>query len=285
MPSSKNEFLIFLHIQKTGGITLQRMLRQKYGPSLPKRAIKVLAGQGQPLPLEASLKGKKMRDRYFAGHVCFGVHRLLPKPYHYVTILREPVSRIISLYDFSKSNSGAFYHGIASKVSLEEFALHTGLRELDNGQTRFIAGDAESLFINQTPFGQCNTALLEKAQKNTEKHFSMVGFTDQFDRSMLLLSKIMGWKEPHYLRLNSSKQKTSVPETLKARIAAHNSLDVELYRQAQAQFSKALEKYDITQADVDKFQAKNKQLNATFAGPYKAYHQTKSILRGQANRP
>ena len=285
MRESNTNFLVFLHIQKTGGITLQRILRQKFGPSLPARTFKVLTGKGSPLSLEDALREKRMRDRYFAGHSCFGVHRLLPKPTQYITLLREPVSRIISLYDFSRTNPGAFYHNIANGISLEEFALNTKLRELDNGQTRFIAGDPEHLFINQTPFRQCDTHLLETAEKNIEVHFSLVGLTEQFDASMLLLSHTMGWKHCHYLRLNSSRHKEPVTEKLKAKIAEHNNLDVLLYQKMKKRFAQTLEKHDINREKIESFQHKNKKLNAYLGSPYKAYHQTKALLRGQAHRP
>lgn len=285
MSLSDEKFLIFLHIQKTGGITIQRMLRQKYGPSLPQRALKMVSGNAQPLPLEASLKSKEMRDRYFAGHICFGVHRLLPQPYHYITLLREPVARVISLYDFARSNPTAFYHKIARRVSFEEFCLDVGLPELDNGQTRFIAGDRTDLFINQTPVGECDDQLLATAKKNMENHFSLVGLTEQFNLSMLLLAKLMGWSSCQYLRLNSNSHKTAVPEEIKAQIAARNSLDVALYDYAKTRFFEAVKAQGIDEQALADFEVKNRKLNAQFSQPYKIYHKAKSALRGQIHRP
>jgi hypothetical protein len=158
---SIQKFLVFLHIQKTGGITLQRILRRKLGASLLQRGVQLISNSTQPANLEAVLKAKRPEDRYFIGHVCFGVHRFLPEPYTYATFLREPVSRIISLYTYSRSNPTAYYHKQAVNKTLEEFALKTPLLELDNGQVRFLAGDPQDLFINRTPVGQCTSELLE----------------------------------------------------------------------------------------------------------------------------
>jgi hypothetical protein len=285
MMPSNDAFIIFLHIQKTGGITLQRILRKKFGPSIYQRVFRVMTGRGKPLPLEASLKAKKMRDRYFAGHVGFGVHRLLPQPFHYVTLLREPVSRIVSLYYFARSNPTAFYHRVAKDVTLEEFSSRIQMPELDNGQTRFIAGDPTDLFINRTPFGQCDQALLEKAKYNIEHHFSVVGLTEQFDHSMILLSEVMNWKDCHYLRLNSAPKKPPIPESLVDKIAAQNWLDVELYQFAQQHFESQLMKYNITAERVQSYRQKNARLNAYLGQPYKYYKQAKSLVRGQSNRP
>ncbi|NJK39101.1 MAG: sulfotransferase family 2 domain-containing protein [Oscillatoriales cyanobacterium RM2_1_1] len=286
MKKLSQQFIIFLHIQKTGGITLQRLLRQKFGPSLMTRTAKVLMGKGQALPLEESLKSKQIQDRYFAGHICFGVHRLLPQPFTYITLLREPVSRIISLYDFSRSNPMAFYHKIAVDRTLEEFALSTDLPELDNGQVRFLAGDSHDLFINQTPVNSCEESLLDIAKLNMKNHFSVVGLTEYFDQSMLLMSKVMNWGNCYYLRLNSSSEKTEVSEKIKAKIAERNYLDVLLYKYTKENFLTMLQSYHLDDGkELQAFQDWNYRLNQYLEKPYFIYHRSKSLLRGKAYRP
>ncbi|MBF2000023.1 MAG: sulfotransferase family 2 domain-containing protein [Synechococcales cyanobacterium M58_A2018_015] len=281
-------FLIFVHIQKAGGISLQRILRRKLGPSLPHRAARLLSGKSQNLPLEASLRAKTPEDRYFVGHCCYGVHRLLPTPYTYITLLREPVSRVISLYYYSRSNSTAFYHHHAVNKSLEDFALHTPLMELDNGQVRFIAGDPHDCFINRTPIGRCDRSLLELAKRNIERDFSWVGLTEYYDQSLLLLAKQMNWNHCLYLRRNT-KQKNSdetISISLREKIAEQNWLDVELYHYAQKRLFAALEENHLDDpAIVETFRSQNERFNAYFGAPYAAYDLTKAIIRGQLGRP
>ena len=190
---TKDKFVIFLHIQKTGGITIQRIFRRKLGNSLLSRLINLRNEPEKFAAIEDMLANKTFDDRYLIGHFCYGIDRYLPQPSTYMAFLRDPVSRIISLYHYSKNNSTAYYHQQAVEKSLEEFALNTPLMELDNGQVRFIAGDKSDCFINRTLIGHCDNNLLEQAKSNLNNNFSFIGITEEFDRSLLLLKQIMNW--------------------------------------------------------------------------------------------
>lgn len=288
MTNPVNFFVIFLHIQKTGGITLQRLLRQKLGDSLLQRATRLLSQQHSHVTIEDALRAKQMRDRYFVGHCCFGVHRFLPQPFTYMTMLREPVSRVISLYYYSRSNPTAYYHYHAANCSLEEFALKTPLMELDNGQVRFLAGDHQDIFINRTPIGQCDIPLLELAQQNIEQHFSWVGLTEYFDQSLLLLAKQMNWKNCLYLYRNVSQmqRKQEVTAELKQQIADRNWLDVQLYQYAKQRLMQEVAQCEFAdQKNLEKFQSSNRQFNQYFGPSYTVYSNLKARLKGQVGYP
>ncbi len=253
------------------------------------RTAALFTHKKQPPTLEQQLQQKGKTDRYAVGHFCYGVHRFLPQPFTYMTFLREPVARIISLYNYSKTNSTAYYHPQALNQSLEEFALETQLMELDNGQTRFIAGDSEDCFINRTQIGKCSQTLLETAKQNIEAHFSFVGLTDYFDHSVLLLQKMMGWESALYLRRNSTSVKTRdfVSEDVKRKIAERNFLDVALYRHAENLLIGQLESYGLQDgsASLESFRRENTKFNARIGPLYTAYSQAKAIARGQIDRP
>jgi len=288
MNKIQNSFIIFLHIQKTGGITLQRILRRKLGQSLVARGYHLIAGKERSSSFEEVLKSKQMSDRYFSGHVCFGVHRFLPHPFTYMALLREPVARIISLYHYSKTNPTAYYHGHAVDKTLEDFVLKAPLMELDNGQTRFLAGDEQDCFINRTPIGQCNEHLLELAKHNMEQHFSFIGLTEYFEQSMLLLSKIMGWNHCLYLKRNVSKQKinSQISPELRQAIAERNWLDVQLYDYAKQRFLNQLAQHNLDCPELlEHFQVQNQRFNLYWEYPYTVYDFLKAILRGQVGRP
>lgn len=151
-------FLIFLHIHKCGGMSIQRMLRRRYGPSVGKRLIRKLTGS------EKGISDYTADDQFVQGHFGYGIHEIMPKPYVYFTLLRRPVSRLVSLYYHSRRYPTAYYHGHACDASLETFLLDTDLMELDNGMTRFLAGDPEDRFMNRTPLGECDASLLNKGQ-------------------------------------------------------------------------------------------------------------------------
>ncbi|MBE9060264.1 sulfotransferase family 2 domain-containing protein [cf. Phormidesmis sp. LEGE 11477] len=282
MTRSLEKFIIFLHIQKTGGITIQRILRRELGPSLSTRVLRAVSAERQSLSLEKAASAKRFEDGFFVGHCCFGIQRYLPQPFTYITMLREPVSRVISLYYYSIDNPTAYYHRHAVNKSLEEFALNTQLMELDNGQVRFIAGDEKSLFINRTPIGECNTDLLETAKENIDQHFSFVGLTEQFDQSMLLLYRMMGWSQSSYLRRNSAKEasRPTVSKRTRQLIAEKNNLDVELYKHVHNRFHQLLSRYGLDDEKLLKrFQIKNQMYRALWGIPYEKYDAFKALFK------
>ena len=281
-------FIIFLHIQKTGGITLQRLLRRKLGLSLQTRAIRLFTERHSAVTVEQQLQRKKLQDRYVVGHFCYGIHQYLPQPFTYMTFLREPVARIISLYDYSRTNPTAYYHQHALNKSLEEFALQTQLMELDNGQMRFLAGSSNDYFINRTPIGQCDSTLLATAKRNIETHFSFIGITEYFDQSILLLQQIMDWNSCLYLRRNSSqiKDKAIISDQLKHQIAERNWLDIQLYEYAKNLLWQKLESSHLDDlATLENFKQANAKFNARLGAGYSIYSQAKALIRGQIGRP
>lgn len=284
-------FIIFLHIQKTGGITLQRMLRRKLGKPIKQRAASLLASKPHFATVEQELRAKRPKDRYVVGHFCYGIHQFLPQPYTYMSFLREPVARICSLYHYSKSNPTAYYHQQARNQSLEEFALQTKLMELDNGQVRFLAGDTKDFFINRTPIGQCNDGLLNTAKQNVDAHFSFIGITEQFNQSVLLLQKIMRWDNCLYLRRNtnaaSQSSKSIISEELRQQIAEKNWLDIQLYSHLKDRLVQKLALYGLEDGspELEKFQHQNAKFNRQIGPIYNTYSQAKALVKGQIGRP
>lgn len=238
----ENPFILFLHLQKTAGMTLQELLRKHYGKGALLRGIDRLRGRSKEgLPLDEALRHAKREDRMFVGHFCYGVHRLLDFPTTYITLLRDPVKRLISLYHYSSTNPQAHYYKVARHMSMEEFCLECRLLELDNGMTRFLAGDDEDLFINRTPYGECDGDMLRKAKANIERDFAFVGIQESFDESVLLLARVLGWDNPYYLTLNVRKNRDKVDapgEAFLDRLREHNAMDIDLFAYCRDRFDR-----------------------------------------------
>lgn len=260
-----SDFILFLHLQKTAGMTLQELLRRQYGPGTVKRTIRRLMRKSpEGLPMREALAALSPRDKIFMGHYCFGIHRLLNFETTYITFLREPAARLISLYNYSANTPGAHYYKVARGMTCEEFLFQSKLLEMDNGMTRFIAGDDEDLFINRTHYGKCDRNLLDKALANIDKHFSFVGIQEEFDRSILLLSKVFNWRSPYYVSLNTGKRTAAATsseiEVLKRRIREHNLLDMELYEICKSRLLKSCQlSFGDGDAALDLFRRKNQQ--------------------------
>lgn len=240
---SSPPFLLFLHLQKTAGMTLQELLRRKYGKGLLKRAYNWLRDTSpEGLSLSEAIKRSGREDKMFMGHFCFGIHAEIGREFTYMTMLREPAARLISLYHYSHEKPEAHYYGVAKNRTLEEFLFNCELPELDNGITRLLVGRDVSHFINRTPFGKMEESHLEEAKGNLEKYFSFVGIQEKFDESILLLAHLMGWKTPYYVTLNVGRKDTAKrrrDEELLGRVRARNPLDCELYEWCRKRFEEA----------------------------------------------
>src|SRR6187200_1194896 len=92
-----SERVIFMHIPKAAGQTVYGIVGRQYrrGEIL---ILKGNVGEIAPQRSEASAA------RIILGHIPFGLHKALDGPSTYVTFLREPVSRVRSLYRYIATN-------------------------------------------------------------------------------------------------------------------------------------------------------------------------------------
>ncbi|MEC4986425.1 MAG: sulfotransferase family 2 domain-containing protein [Oscillatoria sp. PMC 1068.18] len=261
--------LIFLHIPKAAGTTLSQILSRQYDS---EEIFKLQPNPYQRIAYFQSLsEAEKNKFIYFQGHISFGFHEYLPEPYSYITMIRNPIERVISNYYYLLSRPSHFLHEevTSEKMSLLKFATCGKFVGMDNGQTRRIAG---AKFENtpgtlEVEFGKCTTELLTKAQENLIKYFPVVGVAERFDESVVLMQQAFGWKNCYYVTANITKNRPRVreisAETIEA-IKENNQLDLQLY-----DFSKKLlqEKIDKQGDDFTK-QLKSFQKNNRVYGRF-----------------
>ena len=196
----KDCVLIFLHIGKTAGSTLHRILEEQYSDT---GHFFTVGGLENKDGKKFSTLTRKERDKIgvIRGHLNFGVHELIEKPAVYITMLRDPVDRIISTYYYLKRDKGHYLHDICRSDgwTLEDFVFYKPT-EIMNGQTRVLAGvsDVYSFFKmgrESVPLGKCDDEILETAKRNLKK-FAVVGLMERFDKTMILLKRSLGWETP-----------------------------------------------------------------------------------------
>jgi hypothetical protein len=226
----RNETVLFLHIPKTAGSTMYKVLERQYSPAETLRLESSRIAKFKTLP--AAQRG---RYRLIEGHLYFGFHRHIPRASTYITFLRRPVKRVLSFYYYARSTPD---HYLYSQLVSERLDLKTALAreltsELCNGQTRQLAGDEW-----EDPERVVTRAALERAQANLT-HFRVVGLLEEFDASLLLMRRAFGWHLPFYVKQNVTKEKPDEAlldaETL-GLIEQANRLDLELYEYARKLF-------------------------------------------------
>lgn len=228
MPDPKT--VIFIHNPKTGGRTLRRITDRQYEPN----DVVVIPGEHyhcSTVERDLAASGKDSH-KLIRGHIPFGVHRLIPCDSTYITLLREPIDRVLSQYSSMLERRRRWMFRDGTPISLEEYVSSGCTKEVDNVQTRRLSGlDPE--------FRQCSEDMLERAKQNLGDHFSVVGLTERFDQTLLLLRRILGWRYILYFRMNVTKARVTRPSVSKEvldLVASYNQLDVELYRHAADRF-------------------------------------------------
>lgn len=230
--------VLFLHLPKTAGTTLINIITRQYRPrEIYSFGIIV---QDSIAQLEAMDAAERAKIRMLIGHMGYGLHELLAPPTTYFTILREPIDRVISFYHFVKRTGGHYLHGtvLQDNIGLDDFVKNKMTLMTDNFQVRLISG-----VWDKYPYGECPRAALEQAKQILQNNFTVVGLTEEFDKTLILLRRAFGWRNVFYLRQNVTKnrpqQDSFSQETLDI-VRASNQLDLELYAFVQKLFAEQI---------------------------------------------
>jgi hypothetical protein len=223
--------LIFLHIPKTAGTTLNRIIEWQYSPlsifTMDPYRIRATPERLMKLP-----EARRRRLRMVRGHFYYGIHESLPQGATYITMLREPVARFLSAYYFLQRRP---LHPMHRKVKSERIGVEDFIRltpRRQNLQCSLIAGIKSN--------GKCEESTLEIAKENLVKSFSVVGISERFEESLMLIAKTFDWEVPFYENRKVSKTRPQVDSSAVEMIKEHNRLDLELYEFGKRLFEEGL---------------------------------------------
>jgi hypothetical protein len=247
--------LIFLHVPKTAGTTLNQILWRQYQSRIVHRIQKIIPGRSVE-DFRAMTEAEKSRVRIVTGHIDFGFHEFLPRPCEYITILRDPVDRIISHYYYvSRDPNHYLYPEVKGrKLTLADYVRSGLTPELDNAQVKQIAGE----FVG---YGQCTRGHLERAKRNITDHFVVAGLSERFDETLLLLKRQLHWSAPYYVKENVTPNRPSrdnIDPAARRAIEEVNALDMELWEFVRNRMDQQIAAYGEAFArDLDAFRRRN----------------------------
>jgi hypothetical protein len=239
-----DERLYFLHIEKTAGRSFSQLIESFYTPQdtlivHPKR----IEGIGQAELLQYHL---------YTGHYGYRFLDLFPetKPI-WVTMLRDPVDRVISNYYFWRQQAKL---AIENEVELTrdialtlEYDLYTYLIRpittppVHNRQARYLFDDATTI---SEKFDQTlSDNILETIKQRLTEECTFLGITERYNESARLLYYTFGWRPyrmVHKKEINVTKDRPKINEIepkIIDLIVEQNQLDIEIYQFAKDLFS------------------------------------------------
>jgi hypothetical protein len=231
--NDSKETIVFYHLPKTAGTTLGSIIRQNYAPD------KIVSSGIDTHAFLADLKTwpleKRRRIRLLHGHVPFGTHELLPQPTRYFTVLRHPVERTISYYFHAMRDPNHYLYDLINhkKMPLKELIESGEALMMNDGQTRLL-----SAVFGDVSVGCITNEHLKTAISNLNK-MEVVGLTEKFNATLILLQQAFNWQHIYYTKSNVGTNRQTITEldqvTLET-VTKYNQQDLHLYLEAQEIF-------------------------------------------------
>jgi hypothetical protein len=196
--------IIFTHIPKTGGSTLRSIINNQYSNN--EVIVSKNMSHEQFVAIWKQITPEKRKKiKIIQGHLFYGFHKYLNSNCKYITIVRNPIDRLISLYyHVLKTPSHRDYKLIKNgNTGIQDYIKTEAPKsEVDNAQTRWILND------KKTPRGKINNSHLEKAKKIIKKRYLHICVLERFEESLFLLGDKLNWKNPllYEIRLKNPKR-------------------------------------------------------------------------------
>jgi len=234
-PSSPATPLVYVHVPKAAGTTLKDAIARVYRG---RPVLFFLPGSGE-LGRFRSLPAKtRARCAVVAGHEPFGFHDVFEgcgvEP-SVITVLREPASRVRSLFGYIHREPEHPKHAefVRDGVTIAEVYERVRFEPFDNHQVRFLAGPA----AHRKPFGGLTGDDLDLAKRNLAEGCAAFGLQERFSESLAWFTRALGWPGVDVGRLNTSPASGSGFSDAERRLVLErNALDAELYEFARALF-------------------------------------------------
>ena len=221
----------FVHLQKTAGTALLKRMKEQFGetPIYPDRTDGILP--------DAILVWEHLAERFatrrdeirvVTGHFPLCVSELLGGPFTTLTVLREPVERTLSYLRHHRVLLQEDRDTPLVEIYEDPFR-YQGL--VHNHMVKMFALTPETMTAGALTPVDFERHHLELAKERLAT-VDVVGVQERFEEFCAELERRFGWDLGPPLFANRTTP-FEVSEEFRARIAADNALDVELYEYAR----------------------------------------------------
>jgi Sulfotransferase family len=253
------QVLIFFHIPKTGGQTMQAIFEhcfpdQHFNGKLANSGTALLVGSTARIAKKfCQLPSERQRAvRCMIGaHCAMDVDTIFDRPSKFFTIVRHPVDRAISHFFFIRNLNNLPCYPFIKDMTLEQY-LDSGIGlDHDNQQVRMLSGcpeldapwDLDGRKISTPPVERRH---LEMAKRNIEERFIAAAPLEEFAALVWFLKLLYGWPFHRILfrihNENPNRPKlAAVSEATQKRLEEGNQYDIELYEWVKARFAKQIQ--------------------------------------------
>ncbi|MBN1203117.1 MAG: sulfotransferase family 2 domain-containing protein [Anaerolineae bacterium] len=222
----QHQTVIFLHMPKAGGSTMNHIMDWNYN-----RVHSISHYRDIP-PFIAWPDDRKRQLDALKGQLFYGIHQYLPQPCTYITILRNPVDRVISQNYYNrvrKKRLGEPAHDMTVQELVEIEPFHPTY------QLRLLVGGENIERVLHDPLPENAVAI---AKQHLDAHFTFAGVLDTYDAALLLLKGALGWSRTFYARQNVNRARVPReaidPDTI-AWLRDQCAPEIELYEYVKQQ--------------------------------------------------
>lgn len=223
------KLLLFIHVPKASGSTIRSIISRNY--TTP--GTRVAFDEWHAVDFRQLASSKELK--IIIGHFRFGMHFGGLRPVSYLSMVRNPIDRTVSDYFYAYHDPA---HRLREQVTSGQLTLSDFLVTTDRvALIRQLTG-LEDPKLRREP---------GVPEEIVARSYSLIGISERFDESALLLAHLNNWDSPIYIPKNRTKlppevaeQRKKLREELPRDVIGHFQRDVAFYDFCVAQLDRAI---------------------------------------------